>query len=270
MLLFLYLLSRYYANFDWRSATQLGIGEATDRSLFSPLARPFQASGYVAAFLHEQELASSVISPPSEPEYRTPGLQDMESLVEQISQYEIDDKPGRQPSLQTPSQSSQGPLPIPELQSPVQIGPVDTPTSAESYQTTLSTFHPSTEPVVRLNKHVWDSMGADLQTLMVQKRGLEDRLTKLEYGSESLRSDKHDIGTQIGKLRYQIEVNKDQKALMGRSLALQEAEIKKLRLDNEDLAKKLSGAECELKKLGGIRGRPSWLHGAKVELTDNR
>lgn len=236
----------YYANCEDHSATQSVGGSLTHCGLLSPSAKPFQTPGSVAAFLHEQDMASPVASPPSEPEYRKQGLRHLEHLTEQTSRYETDDETGCHPRTQTPSPSYEEQVLIPGLESPVQIGPANPAASA---------LQSAQEPVVRLTKHVWDTMGADLESLMVQKRALEDKLAKLERNSESLCRNEGDIGTQIGKLRFQNEANRDQKASMGRSLALQEMEIKKLQLENVDLAKKLSEAEYRIKGARGIIGK---------------
>jgi hypothetical protein len=81
----------------------------------------------------------------------------------------------------------------------------------------------------------------------------------LEREAEALRNVDHDVGSQLGKLRYQNEVNKGQKASMGRILAQKEMDIKKQQLDIDGLSRKLEEAESKNKELSSVSGTSEYL-----------
>ncbi|KAF1936941.1 hypothetical protein EJ02DRAFT_438202 [Clathrospora elynae] len=218
-------------------------------SMLSPLARPFQVPGSVAAYLQEQELVSPMRSPPSVPAYRKVDMIRLDSMTEWIEKYHIDDEP----VCRLPSPLNMEPLLIPNLEPPARFGPVDPPTPTESAQPTLSAFQPARdrEPVVRLTQQAWESMGRDLDTITKQKQALEKRLAELERHNETLRTEEHGVSAQLGKLRYQNEVNKEQKSAMGRSLAQKDVELKNQKLEIDELTGKLGIIERRLQELGG-------------------
>ncbi|KAF1846144.1 uncharacterized protein K460DRAFT_355862 [Cucurbitaria berberidis CBS 394.84] len=245
---------------------QLTSPTAAGRSLLSPLASPFPAPETVAEFLREQEQSSASASPPSVSVFRKQGIERLDSLTDQINNYPIHDDTEGQLYPRTPSPRYQEPLHVPKLQSPIHIGPVYAPIPKKPLHTALSAEPPAEDAVVRVTKRVWDSMDTELQMLTAQKRALEVKLASIERNNESLRIDGHDVGAQIGKLRFQNEVNRDQKASMGRSLASKEVEIKMLQLDNDGLAKKLLEVEREVQDLGGVRGELEYLRHIKMSL----
>ena len=223
----------------------------TGQSSLSPLVTPFLAPDSVAAFLHEQELASTLDSTRPVSEHRKQELYHLNLEKERTSQDHVNDEVHRQTNPQIPSLPYQKSPPTPDLRPLAQVGPRYPPYSVGFLHPIQSADQPTQDPVVRLTKHVWDSMGADLQMLTAQNRALEVKLARLQREKDSPRVDENELAVQIGKLRYQNEVNRDQKASMGRSLTSQEVDIKKLQLYTDELAKKLSAADCELKRSRG-------------------
>ncbi|CAO2649785.1 Nn.00g010770.m01.CDS01 [Neocucurbitaria sp. VM-36] len=221
---------------------------ATSRSLLSRSPSSFQAPESIAAFLREEKLASTPDGTRPLSEHRE---QELYQLNLRIDQDRVDDEDHGQTIRQPPSLPYQDPPLIPDLQPLAHIGPVQPSCPVGSLHPTLPAEKSTQESVVRLTKTVWDSMGADLNMLTTQKRALEAKLARLERDNESLRSAENEFEVQIGKLRYQNEANAGQKASMGRALNMQGVEIKKLQLDTDELAKRLSEAECELKKFKG-------------------
>jgi chromosome segregation ATPase len=90
-------------------------------------------------------------------------------------------------------------------------------------------------PVVRVTMQVWDAMGRDLEVLKEEKRAAEIKIAKLEEAKQTATHQvadyKDDLHTQIGKLQYQNESNKVQKATMARTLSEKDIEIKQLQLE---------------------------------------
>jgi DNA repair exonuclease SbcCD ATPase subunit len=150
--------------------------------------------------------------------------------------------------------SSPSTLLLPGFTTPPQIGPIAPPTPTDSAQHHISAYDRSNTPVVRLTKDVWESMGNELSTLSKEKRDLEQRLASAERNQQALRDEDHDIGAQIGKLRYQNEANREQKATMGRALAEKDVEIKTQQLEIDRHGKKIIDLETEIHRLGKMVG----------------
>ncbi|KAH7092635.1 hypothetical protein FB567DRAFT_489518 [Paraphoma chrysanthemicola] len=96
--------------------------------------------------------------------------------------------------------------------------------------------------------------------MTAQLRELEHQRSEVDNKYNTLLAESDRYSTQIGKLRYQNEANRDQKAAMGRSLAQQEVEIKKqqLEIDNlnriiNDLKSKISRQQQELSEIDRLR-----------------
>ena len=233
---------------------------ASNDNILSPLAKPFQAPESVAAYLQRQHELTSPVSPPARPvpTYRKANVVRLDSLAEAIINHNSDDDDARSPC--TPSPPYKEPLLIPGLEPPIQIaparfGPIDPPTPTESLQPSRSSeYRSSQEPVVRVTKDVWESMGKSLDAAKRDKKELEEKLSVLESKNETLRNVDHDFGSQLGKLRYQNENHKVQKSSMGQALAQKEMELKKQQLDIDELVRKLEEAECKVKELGNVSG----------------
>jgi hypothetical protein len=148
---------------------------------------------------------------------------------------------------------------VPVLESPLTLGPVYPPTPAESVQSRISVYDPVSAPVVRVTKEIWESMGKEVDTLKKQKRHMENQLVSIQRQHNAHLDEPHDVGMQLGKLRYQNEANRDQKASMGRALAQKDVEIKKSQLDIDILRKKIVDLEAEINQCGQIRGEAELL-----------
>jgi hypothetical protein len=226
-------------------------------SILSPFAKPFRAPESVAAFLQRQELDSPFsFSPPAGPVYETckADIARLDSLLADAVHSSSDDASTPSPPV----------LLIPGLASPSQIaparfGPTDPPTPTESIQPSRSKYRSGQDPVVRVTKQIWDNMGKSLDAVKKQKQELEEKLAVLERETEALRNVDHDVGSQLGKLRYQNEANNGQKANMGRDLAQKEMEIKEQQLDIDELSSKLEEADCKLRELSSVSGTSEYL-----------
>jgi hypothetical protein len=219
--------------------------------MLSPTAQPFSASGPVAAFLHEQEMASIASPTQSMSAFLHENRKHREFMTERLSAYQIDED--QLPA--TPLPPREQPL-LPGFQSPPRTRPVAPPTPAESIP--VSTYEQAS-PVVRLTKGVWDAMNHDLQTLKTQKRDLETDIASLRRQYEALLNQDHDDGARLGKLVYQNEANRDQKATMGRTLAQKDVVIKKQQLDLEELTRQVAELETNLEKCSRAAAEAEWL-----------
>lgn len=197
------------------------------------------------------------------PALKSPTPQDfsrLEALALSIKEYPIDNETGRRP--RTPLSSPSSPhcqLLLPDFQSPPHIGPNGPPTPAESIQPSVSADDGAPAPVVRVTTEVWDAMNNDLTSMSRKKRALEERLASLERDHQDLRDEDHDAETQIGRLRYQNEVNRDQKAEMGRSLARDGVKIMEQQLEIDNLGNKITDLEAEIHRRGKLIGEAQWL-----------
>lgn len=179
-------------------------------------------------------------------------MERLEMLNDMINNTEIGERAGTQ--LRTPS-----PAHVAACQSPPRLGPVDPSTPAESVKHPVSTFEGVSAPVVRVTKAVWDAMGKDLDTLREEKRQLEQGHARARRDHRALLEEDHDIGAQIGKLRYQNETNRDQKAAMGRALGIKDVEIKRLQLDIDNLNMQVVELQAEVNRRAQIGGETEWL-----------
>jgi hypothetical protein len=207
-------------------------------SILSPMAVPFTGPGSVSAFLQEQETCSCVPDISRNLENRQKDIDRLEALTSSITNYPVDDEAER--ALRTPSPQS-----LLSFHTPPQIGCIDLLTPAEFVWAPVSAYDRASEPVVRVTKAVWKAMGDDLSSLMEDKRQLEKRLTSLQSDHVAHFDEDHDVGVQLGKLRYQNEVDRDQRAVMGKSLAQKEIEMKKQQLDVDHLSKRIVELESE-------------------------
>jgi hypothetical protein len=234
------------------SGMNLPIRNVNEHSILSPIAKPFVGPGSVSAFLQEQETAISVPDVPRILEYRQKDFDRLEALTNDIVNYPIGTEADREP--QTPSPSL-----LESFHPPPRIGPVAPPTPVESVQAHISAYDRASEPVVRVTKGVWKSMGDELSLLMKQKRQLEGKLAGLERDNQAHLEEDHDVNTQLGKLRYQNEVNRDQKAAMGRLLAQKDVEIRQQELDIDNLRKRIVELEAEVQQCGKVIGESEQL-----------
>jgi chromosome segregation ATPase len=110
-----------------------------------------------------------------------------------------------------------------------------------------------------VTKQTWDALGKELNTTMQQKLELENQLSILEINNAALRDVEYDIGVRLGKLRYQNEANKAQKAAMGRSLSEKEVKIKTQQLEIDELVGRIKTKQIEVdravRQLAGAKAK---------------
>lgn len=222
-------------------ASRVGSGS----SILSPLARPYHADGSVAAYLQNQARSPTSAVTPSTSEYRQQDMQRLESMLKELEDTPIDEDEDDNATVQLTQSQPAVQLLLPAFEPlttlPVRTGPITPPTPAESAKPQLLE-----EPVVRVTMHVWDAMGRDLEALRDEKRALEIKIARLEKQdtspSQAVDIEKDRMETQIGKLRYQNEQNKTQKATMARTLSQKDVEIKQLQLDLDTARESLEAA----------------------------
>ncbi|KAG9194388.1 hypothetical protein G6011_04423 [Alternaria panax] len=236
-------------------------------SILSPLARSFQAPESVASFLQEQELAApTLVASEPIPEYRPENMRPFETMAGAINNYNSDEDSecDRHHRRRTPSPLYMQPLLIPGLELPAGVGPAQPLTPTESLHDSPSGFRSDQETVVRVTKHTWDALDKELNTIRKQKLELENRLSALETSNAVLRDVDHDIGVRLGKLKYQNEANKAQKAAMGRTLSEKEMKIKIQQLEIDELVGQIKTKEDELdratRQLAGTKAKSAELN----------
>ncbi|KAF2848498.1 hypothetical protein T440DRAFT_166832 [Plenodomus tracheiphilus IPT5] len=232
--------------------------EITYGSVLSALATPFTTPESVKDFLEREENESTVRAPRTSG-YCESSMQYLEELFEKIKKYDVNDV-GTERHIRTPSPDA--PQLIPELKSPIHFGPRDLPTPSDSYRPTPSPLLSDLVPVVRLTQHNYDSMCRDFDNLKKEKDELQEEVLKLNQQPGNAQIDEHEIGTQLGLLRFQNEANRTQKADMGRALNEKEVKLKIQQLEIDELSVKLKEAEAELRAIGGIVGERDYLRDA--------
>ncbi|KAH9876355.1 hypothetical protein J1614_003879 [Plenodomus biglobosus] len=231
--------------------------ETAVRRLLSSWATPVPAPESVAEFI-EREDNESALRAPKPSGYSEAKAQHLEALFKQMKKYDINDnETEHHPRM--PSPQYQAPLLIPELGSPIHFGPRDLPTPADSYCLTPSPFLTESEPVVRLAKHVYESLSRDLDSLEKEKVELQKKVLTLERQLGNSRDEDDGVGKQLGLLEYQNAVNRTQKADMCRALNEKEVQIKTQQLEIDGLQARLGDVEADLKAIGGIAGECDYL-----------
>lgn len=89
-----------------------------------------------------------------------------------------------------------------------------------------------------------------------------------EQSDEETQRTEDDGGSQLCRLKYQNEVNKDQKSSMCRLLAEKEMRIKTQQLDFDRLARRMTELEAELKDLEEAASKIGYLHDVCFHQTD--
>lgn len=211
---------------------------SSSSSILSPLAQPYRASGSVAAYLQEQAHSSTTTEAPSATEYSQKDMQRLESMLQQLENVSVNNDDDENMISQQPSSAVESLLHDLELSGTpsMQIGPIAPPTPA------LSTRPAQTEdPVVRVTTHVWDTMDRDMEALKDENRTLKIKVARLEKQKILPQVDnyKSEMETQIGKLKYQNETDKTQKATMARALSEKDSQIKQLQIELDGLNERL-------------------------------
>ena len=174
-------------------------------------------------------------------------------MTEWISRFEIDDNETDQPprSFSSPYMSGVKQL---DLNLPTHIGPRDFPTPTEAFETTAMAVTPAPDLIVRVNKSAWESTVQDSESKGFEVTKLREEILALEARLKSHHHEHEDTRTRLGQLKYENEINRNQKSAMGRTLSQKDVEIKFLQLENDDLVRKLANAEAEVTKLGHLKG----------------
>jgi hypothetical protein len=225
---------------------------ASGSSMVSPLARPYHSNGSVAAYLQSQARSPTDLSS-SLPDYRQDNMKRLESILQELEDLPIDDDDSKTAKTRSSSGSRAvlEPPPLPNLQPTssctTYLGPIAPPTPAESTQP----WEPE-EPVVRITMKVWDTLNMDAKNLRDKNRDLEAKLVQtLKTQQQAMHHDgdcKEELMAQKGKLEYQNEHNKVQKATMARSLTEKDLQIKQMQLDIDNLKERLETTTTAAKK----------------------
>ncbi|KAG9199131.1 hypothetical protein G6514_009049 [Epicoccum nigrum] len=224
------------------------VGDHT--SILSPSAHPDHASGSIVAQRQDQTFSYVVAEATLSPEYKEQDMQHLDFVLKEIAGLSIEDG-----NDNTTTQQHSHPirhLP-PGLGLPVTLpmctGPFSPPSPA---QTTISML--PEEHVVRITMPVWDDMRRNFKASEREKQALRAQLAKFEKQAKSrFANEQIDLQTEIGKLKYQNEVSKTQKARMAQLLLEKDTRVEKLKFElnsaNERLQAALSAATNHTKIL---------------------
>lgn len=203
-------------------------------SILPPLSRPRHADDSIIAFTQSEPRSppTRVASPSTY--YHRRDSQRLESLLKEIIEFpvndgDVDDKDG-QPTISHHSDAVE-PL-LPDFAFPTSLPshtlPTHPPSPAKSTKPTSLE-----EPVVRDVDHSWVAMGNDLDALKRENRDLKARISQIEKPTNVPTSEDHtaNLEYEIGRLRYQNEHSKTQKAIMVRTLSEKDISIKRLQMD---------------------------------------
>ncbi|KAF2032881.1 hypothetical protein EK21DRAFT_98700 [Setomelanomma holmii] len=237
---------------------------ASSRPLLS-LSPPSESYETVASFLRTQNEDQNQY-PSLDPNSKTPAvsgyqqkLDHLDALTNQINNYQIEDETERRPRrlAAPPSHDESSSL---AGWSPLRPGPIDPPTPAESVvHLPQPAYDRAHEPAVRVTKAIWDSLNEDLRSMTHQIQDLKHQLSSLTCKYQALLDVDHEAGAQVGKLRYQNEANREQKAAMGRFLAQKEVEIKKQQVDLENLNNMVANLRSQVDFQRKGLGEAQWL-----------
>jgi hypothetical protein len=231
------------------AGTSFASRRGTGSSPLSPRATPFHVPSSLLAYFQEQELAPPTRNPPFESGYRDNDIRRLDSLVANINNTEIVDTTCQLPIPFSPYVDDQL-IPGLDCDPPARVRPMDPPTPADSTPP-ATMFQSASQPVVQ---HVWGSMSNQLDALQIENSKLKKKHEDFQYLNESRQEKEQEMEVRLGKLRYQNEANRDQKAAMGRALKQKDMEIKKQQLEIDVLSKQLAEAMNKLNQLRGVAG----------------
>src|SRR5690242_1622290 len=234
-------------------ASRVGSGS----SILSPLAQPYRVGDSVAAFLQDQARSP----PAAKASYSHQDMRRLESMLQELENTSVDDESDENATVQHSSNSFDSLLPNLELSATLatHMGPIIPPSPAPSVKLALPE-----EPVVRVTMQVWDAMGRDLGTLKEEKRALEAKIAQLgkQKAAAPVDNSNSDLELQIGKLHYQNESNKTQKATMARALSEKDIQIKHLQLELDSVHERLETISSLNKEHANVAAERDYLQAA--------
>lgn len=179
--------------------------------------------------------------------------------------------------------------PVFQYSQPLRFVPIDPPTPNESVrQDSIVSVHPYpkeaarppvsvydrvSEPTVRVTKVRWTSVLDELDSVKRQKQEVEEQLATAQKEHLAHLEEDHDNSAELGRLKYQNEVNRDQKAAMGREIAQRDVKIKDQQLDIGDLDKDVTELQDELNRCSRVKGEVEFLrstHSQEVQQSVER
>ncbi|KAH5430345.1 hypothetical protein HBI46_008540 [Parastagonospora nodorum] len=243
------------------------------RTILSPTAKTFVSPFTVAEYLEQQESApfSPHTSGPQESVHMGLGAR-LAALTHELNDFSFGEA-RRQPQNPSPPAA-----PIFQSSQPQRFGPIDPPTPVESIcqdstvsvyphpieaaRPPVSTYDRASEPTVRVTKLSWTSVLDELELVKRQKQEVEQQLATAQREHLAHLDEDHDNGAQLGKLKYQNEVNRNQKAAMSREIAKRDVKIKEQQLDIDNLDKKVTEIKDELERCSRVKGEVETLRKA--------
>ena len=208
-------------------------------SVLSPLAPPDHANGSVAAPLQDQTSSSSAAVAALSPGYKEQDMQRLDSMLKELEGLSSEDG-SNQMATQQHSHPIQR-LP-PGLELPVELPMRTSPFTPSTPAQTTSSLQLE-EPVVRMSVPVWDDMWTKLKMVEREKQALETQIAKTKKQAKSrFDNDQVDLQTEIGKLKYQNEVSKTQKASMAQALSGKDSRVEQLQLELGNANERLQAA----------------------------
>ncbi|KAL5113150.1 hypothetical protein ACEQ8H_008985 [Pleosporales sp. CAS-2024a] len=251
---------------DASNGMQFATRKTSSQSMLSPTATLFIPSQTVVNFLANVEKASTPANPLKQDGQQSNLDARIEALKNELNSFTFDEEESQPDTsrLDTPRPSmieyapvSQTP-PIDQF-SPSFGGPTDPPTPAESVRPPVSAFDRVSEPTVRVSKERWTSTLGELDLAKEKKLKLEQQLADLQIQHRAHLDMAHDVSVQIGKLKYQNEVNRNLQATMGKEIAQRDITIKKNQLDIDSLNKTVARLEDELNRCAKVSGELEYL-----------
>ncbi|EUC45134.1 hypothetical protein COCMIDRAFT_5625 [Bipolaris oryzae ATCC 44560] len=238
---------------------------------FSHSTKPFTAPETVAEFLEKQEFASPancskdaitghLFKKEVQPQNRVGDKVGLSLVDESVCSHEA------QPTI-SPSSDIACLLDLEPLS---RVVPVESSTSTESLQTPRLAHQTKTDYITQLTKPIWHPMRNDFDGAEEHMPILGLHIPALKQSDEEIRRTKDDEESQLCRLKYRNEVNKDQKASMCRLLAEKENQIKTQQLALDTVAQRMAELEAELEGLGKVTGERDFLCGTVAKLARER
>jgi hypothetical protein len=119
-------------------------------------------------------------------------------------------------------------------------------------------------PIVRLTQTVYSSIMAQISTLQKEKMEAIKKLGTLRRELDERTESERDVGGMVGKLRYQLEANKDYKAAMGRDIRQRDIQLYKAEMQIDSLNSKVANIEAMQKQLERLNSEIGYLRTTKT------
>ncbi|KAF2679943.1 hypothetical protein K458DRAFT_460441 [Lentithecium fluviatile CBS 122367] len=191
----------------------------------------------------------------AEPEYDEGTMRRLEDIIAQVDAIDIEDT--QDTERHKTSSPAQRLIEVDNPQPQPAIPTFNPPSTPPTYR--FSRHINENEPIVRLTQAVYNSIMDQISRLQKDKTEALMKVSAIQRDLDQLGECDRDASSTVGKLRYQLESNKDYKAAMGREIRQKDIELYKMEMEIDSLKSKVVEFEALQLKLERLNGELNYL-----------